>query len=289
MARQQCPRCERWGELVDTEGQLICEDCYGRLSALERTPPTAWNVTTGAFVLLGRLALPAIAIVGLSSLPLFALRQMWWSVPPLADWALSVLLQGVFLHMAQRSIREQPLMIERSVRAAWESLLRLLKTSFFVHFQVAGILFLAAIAVLVIVMALPHWTALFFVIPIAIGGSALSFWRASSLAIALPAELHEHPPSALHTSTRRMAKHRPAALLFALCGIAGGAIPAVSWLAVTVVQAVASLGLGVDLGPIAEMTGLADLAASVTAGVLGLLTTTVSALLYAKTSSYRIY
>lgn len=287
--RQQCPRCERWGELVDLEGHRICEDCYGRLTGIERTPPTVFNVIAGTSTVIGRLALPAIAIVALGALPLHALRQAVFDVPPIVDWALGVLLQGVFLHMAHRAIREQPLQIERSARTAWDAFLRLLRTSFFVHFQVGAILVVFAIAGLVVSLAAQSAFGLVALVLLFLIGAALAAWRASSLAVALPVELHEHPSSSLRTSTNRMSKHRPAALMFAVAGMIAAVLPIASYAALWVASVVASIQHGTDLSQLTEITGMAELAAAVSSSALGLLTTTVSAVLYAKTASYRIY
>jgi hypothetical protein len=271
---------------------ILCADCEERLSPIERTPATVWNVVTASAALLQRIALPALVLVVLGTLPIYLFRRFVWDVPALLEWAASVLLTGVMLHMSQRAIREQRVDLQQSARAAWHAWPRLLLVSFVAHLQLAGLALLCVIAVVAIAMstgdttlgAIAMWLCL-------LGGVGLVSWRAATLAVALPVSLHEQPSgSALRLSTLRMKKRLAAALVFAACGFLASMAPVLGWLAIALVDVANALGVrGIVAPGFHESSTVIEVASLLVANAFTMLSSAISAVLYAKTVKYRIY
>lgn len=258
--RTPCERCGDYAELVDYDGHRICEDCIGRLSEIERTPPTIANVLSGAGTVLLRVGFPAAVLVSILDLPLTLaetfLPEMPMFVSSLWSATVSILGQGAVLWMAHRAIRGERVDGIEALRRAADVWTRLVVTNFLAGIQI--FLF-----------------TLLLIVPGVV--------RALSLAIALPIALHEEPDSALRESTRRMKGHRAVAFVaYLIWGLA--------WL--LAVGASMVVYVGADLAYFemadAELVGV-SLLIGILFPVLTVPLTCTSAVLYAKTLKYRVY
>lgn len=301
--RVECSRCGSFVPASDLDRHGVCDDCVSRLSELQRLPPTVPNVVMGALGLLVKLALPALLLAAATSLPRYFLERHGGMWIPMAGWALDVLAQGVLLYMAQRVILERPTELVRSVQVTTDHFLRLLVVAFLSGLQI-WLLFIAPSFVSIpIVIAAPDTAVVMPLIGLVVG-LGLALWRASSLAIALPIALHEDRSGldALRASAHRMKKHRLPAFLFALAGLAWMVVPILQMLVGMVTSLVAGFaGIAGDVGAIHPATAetlatrLDELGPAIEIGslvlsALAMLTmTSLSAVLYTKTVTHRVY
>lgn len=301
--RVECARCGSFVPASELDSHGVCEDCVSRLSELQRLPPTVPNVIVGALGLLVKLALPALLLAAATALPRYFLERHGGMWIPILGWAIEVLAQGVLLYMAQRVILERPTELVRSVQATADHWVRLLIVALLAAIQIWLLALVPNVIAIAIVIAAPDtvvWVPLIGLVT-ALG---VGLWRASSLAIALPIALHEDRAGldALRASAHRMKKHRVPAFLFALAGLA--------WLLVPVLRMFVDLVAGLAAG-FAEMAGqtgvihpgaaeaaiarLAELGPVIEIGTLVLSAlamlamTSISAVLYTKTVTHRVY
>ncbi len=292
-AREECERCGSYAVLTLSDGHLICDDCAQRLRAIERTPATPWNVLAGAVIVLGRAWMPALALVVVGALPAYLFRRFVIDLPWIAEWAFGVLVQGAMLEIAHRAIRERPIDLERCARAAWHAWGRLAIVSFIAHLQLFAIILVASFVIGALALGGLGTISTGAMLICALVTLALVMWRAASFAVALPISLHEDPPgSALSASVTRMKKRLPAALLFAVCGLAVTVVPSLGWL----VSASMEIGLLLSRGPLepppdglATMGDAIEIGVALASSALTIVMTAISAVLYAKTFRYRIH
>lgn len=292
--RDECERCGSYAVLTLLGGHSICDDCAERLRPIERTPATLFNVLAGSVVVLGRAWMPALVLAIAGALPAYLFRRFVIDVPWILEWAFGVLVQGAMLEVAQRAIRERPIDLERCVRGAFDAWGRLALVSFLAYLQLVGIALVPAIVTVVIAMMIGDTTigivATWIGLLVALG---LVMWRGALLAVALPISLHEDPPgSALSASTARMKKRLPAALAFALCGLAVTIVPSLGWIAMTAMEVGYLVSHGPFVAPpeeLAQMGDALEIGGELAASALTIVMTTISAVLYAKTMKYRIH
>ncbi len=264
-ARTPCERCGTYAELVDYDGHRICEDCIGRLSEIERTPPTVGNLLAGSVWLMSRIGLPAALLVFVADLPIAILEQLVAELPPIVStgWGatVSIVAQGVVFHMAQRAIRGERVELARSLKRAVDA-----------AFDLIGANFIAGLQVLLY--------SLLLVIP--------GIVRGLSLALVLPIAVQEGRGGVmdvLRASTDRMKGHRVTAL-GAYC----------VWGSVWVAAFVAYFAFAIAIDTGAALGGLSEglitfvlFAGSLLLPVLMIPVMCTTAVLYAKTLKYRIY
>lgn len=261
--RTPCERCGDFAELVDYDGHRLCADCMGRLSEIERTPPTVGNLLCDTARILGRVGPTAALIVICFDLPMVLLEVFVPDLPSIAStlWGatVSVVGSGAVLWLAHRAIRGEGADPRVALSRAGERASGLI-----------GANFLSAIVTLL-------YSLLLFVPGIV---------RALSLALVLPIALHEGADAntALRASTDRMKGHRAVALvaylLWGSLGVAGIAL---------------YLGLSFLFEPPAILVIPEALTRALLVGAGALLpvfmlpVSCTTAVLYAKTLRYRVH
>lgn len=261
--RTPCDRCGTFAELVDYDGHQICEDCIGRLSEIERTPPTVGNVLSGSLWVLSRIAVPAAVVVVLADLPVALLDTFMPEVPLVSSiWnaTITVLAQGAVFHLAHRAIRGDDLDVMTALRRSVDSAGNLIITNFLAGLQI-----------------------LFFTLLLIIPGIV----RSLSLLLVIPIVLHEgHKTNdALKASTERMKGHRVTALVVNLVwSLAWGGVLA-AYIAFAVALEFPELGLNLSEGAVSAIL----LAGGLVIPILMLPVTCTTAVFYAKTLKYRVY
>lgn len=261
-AHPPCDRCGTFAELVDYDGHQICEDCIGRLSEIERTPPTVGNVLSGSLWVLGQIALPAAVIVVLADLPVALIDTFIPELPFVSTaWnaTVTVLAQGAVFHLAHRAIRGDELDPMTALRRSVDSAGNLIITNFLAGLQI-----------------------FFFTLLLIVPGVV----RSLSLLLVIPVVLHEGEKTsdALRASTERMNGHRLTALVVNLVWsvVWGGALAA--YIAFAVALEFPEVGLNLSTGAINAIL----LAGALVIPVLMLPVTCVTAVFYAKTLKYRV-
>ncbi len=262
-ARTPCQRCGTYAVLVDYDGHRICEDCIARLSELERTPPTVGNLLAGSLWVLTRIGPVAALVLAVAELPIVLLELAVPDLPTLVStgWGatVSVLAQGLVLHLAQRAIRGEPMDFGRAFRRVSEAGGNLIFSNL-----------LAGLHVFVFTLLL--------IVP--------GIVRGLSLALVLPIALHEDARSSdvLRASTDRMKGHR-------LTALAAYFVWGSGWL--LVLAGYLAFNFFLELPEGAAIPEAMYWAVAVGGGVLlqvlMLPVVCTTAVLYAKTLRYRIY
>ncbi len=186
-----CERCGTFAELVHYDGHAICDECIGRLSEIEREPPTVTNLLSGSAWVLSRVGVLGALIVALADLPIVLVEVFLPDSPSFISTAwgvtVSVVAQGAVFSVSMRAIRGEELSLRDAVQHSLSAAGRIISANLFAAVQIFLYLLL-------------------LIVP--------GFVRALSLVLVIPIALHE-PRAAgdiVRNSAERMKGHRATAL-----------------------------------------------------------------------------